>query len=431
VNGPVWLTEPASVSATTQSAKGRSELNGADPRAVGDSTLFSTPAPPELAQPETLGIYVHIPWCVRKCPYCDFNSHQTRGAIPEQAYLQALLADCERDLPYLNKRSIASLFIGGGTPSLMSPDAVGQLLSTLAARLDLTADAEITLEANPGTVERGRFHAFRQIGIKRLSLGVQSFNNGQLRALGRIHSAEEAVRAAEAAAAAGFEDINLDLMFGLPEQTSQAALADIRSAMQLEPTHISWYQLTIEPDTAYHRRPPRLPDDETAWAMQRDGEELLASHGYKRYEVSAYAQPDHQCRHNLNYWRFGDYLGIGAGAHSKITDPAYQQIVRFWKMKQPRAYMDTAGTDACTEALQCVPREDRAFEFLMNHLRIKDGFPIARFMARTGRPLICLEPALSECINDGLLERQGGTVRCTEFGWRFLDAILQRFLPSG
>ena len=382
-----------------------------------------------MQQPKSLGLYIHMPWCVRKCPYCDFNSHAAREQIPEEAYIEALTADFEQDLRLVHDRSVHSIFIGGGTPSLFSAEAIERLLNVVGERVAVASNAEITLEANPGTVESGKFEAFRHIGITRLSIGVQSFQDNSLQALGRIHTAADAVRAIETAQRAGFDNINLDLMFGLPGQSLQSAEDDVLTAIELGPAHISYYQLTIEPNTLYYRQPPALPRDDAVWAIQRCGQTHLAQHGYGQYEISAYALPGLQCRHNLNYWRFGDYLGIGAGAHGKITDADGQRTLRIWKVKHPREYMKAAGTDASIGGRQSVPPNDRAMEFLMNQLRLKEGFKEPRFTARTGLPLSCVEPALSGCIEDGLLERHDDIIRCTEFGWRFLDEILGRFLP--
>jgi putative oxygen-independent coproporphyrinogen III oxidase len=383
-----------------------------------------------IPQPRSLGLYIHMPWCVRKCPYCDFNSHQAREPIPEETYIEALIADFEQDLQHVHNRSVDSIFIGGGTPSLFSPESIERLLNAVGERVSVASNAEITLEANPGAVERGKFEGFRNIGITRLSIGVQSFEDDQLQALGRIHTSADAVRAIETAQMAGFDHLNLDLMFGLPGQSLQSAEDDLLTAIGLEPAHISYYQLTIEPNTLYYRRPPTLPRDEAVWAIQRCGQAHLAQHGYGQYEISAYARPGRQCRHNLNYWRFGDYLGIGAGAHGKITDADGQHILRLWKVKHPREYMKTAGSDAVIGGKQSVPPNDRAMEFLMNQLRLKEGFKVPLFTARTGLPLTCMEPALSGCLEDGLLERHDDVIRCTEFGWRFLDEILGRFLPT-
>ena len=289
-----------------------------------------------------LSLYIHIPWCMRKCPYCDFNSHEVREKIPETKYIRALTDDLEQDLPSVWGRTIETIFIGGGTPSLFSADAISQLLSDIRARIPLKPDAEITLEANPGTVDQERFKGFREAGINRLSIGVQSFQANLLRKIGRIHDDLEARVAIDAAQRAGFDNVNLDLMFGLPGQTTDQALADLQTAMALQPAHISWYELTIEPNTWFHRHPPEQPDDNLLLTMQEAGRELLEKGGYTRYEVSAFSQTGKQCRHNLNYWKFGDYLGIGAGAHAKITDAASCTIARTSKIKHPRAYLDNA-----------------------------------------------------------------------------------------
>jgi putative oxygen-independent coproporphyrinogen III oxidase len=375
-----------------------------------------------------LSLYVHIPWCVRKCPYCDFNSHAADGPLPERAYVDALLADLEQHLPRVAGRGVETVFIGGGTPSLFSPEAVHDLLTGVRARLPLAADAEITLEANPGTAEAHRFEGFRQAGVNRLSIGIQSFGEAHLKRLGRIHGREEALRAAEMARAAGFARFNLDLMFGLPGQTVDEALADIRTTVALNPPHLSFYQLTLEPNTVFHKYPPRLPEDESVWTIQQACQALLAAHGYCQYEVSAYARDGFCCRHNLNYWRFGDYLGIGAGAHGKITDPATGTVTRTWKVKHPQHYLEYAGRPGRSGGEAIVSREELPFEFLMNHLRLREGFAEPVFAERTGLDMRVLEPALSGCLADGLLERREGHVRCTEAGWNFLDDVLQRFL---
>ena len=375
-----------------------------------------------------MALYVHIPWCVRKCPYCDFNSHEARGPVPERAYVDALLADLEQDLPRVWGRRIGSAFFGGGTPSLFSAEALERLLSGLRARLPLRPDAEITLEANPGTVERGRFAEFREIGINRLSIGVQSFDDDQLRRLGRIHDRRDAFAAAEAAHAAGLGNFNLDLMFGLPGQTVERARADIADAISLQPAHISYYQLTIEPNTAFHRMPPALPDDEIADTIQRDAQAELARHGYRRYEVSAYARENRRCRHNLNYWEFGDYLGIGAGAHGKLTDPAAGRIHRYWKLKRPGDYLKHAGTPAGVGGDQPIGEADLPVEFLMNALRLVEGVSVELFDERTGLPLAALEPALSRARTRGLLEADPERLQPTEWGLRFLNDFLQEFV---
>ncbi len=381
-----------------------------------------------------LSLYVHIPWCVRKCPYCDFNSHEARNGIPETAYVDALLTDLERDLPRAWGRTVESIFIGGGTPSLFSPEAIDRLLSGLRARLALKPAAEITLEANPGTLEAGRFEEFRGAGINRLSIGVQSFDPGMLEKLGRIHGRREAIAAAESAHAAGFDSFNLDLMFGLPAQTPAQARADLATAMDLEPGHLSWYQLTIEPNTLFHHRPPPLPDDDSLWLIQEQGHQLLQHRGYTRYEVSAYARDGHQCRHNLNYWRFGDYLGIGAGAHGKLTDAAQQQIVRRWKPRQPQDYLAaTRQADALGES-RVLEADDAVLEYMMNTLRLAEGFSRGQFEASTGLDFSLAEAPVSEALERGLLENftahDGPAWRPTAQGQRFLNDLLGLFLPD-
>ncbi|BBA35735.1 oxygen-independent coproporphyrinogen III oxidase [Methylocaldum marinum] len=375
-----------------------------------------------------LGLYIHMPWCVRKCPYCDFNSHAADGALPEREYVNALLLDLEQQTPLVAGRTVETIFIGGGTPSLFSPDAIRDLLEGIRSRLTVAAAAEITMEANPGTAEIGKFEGFREAGINRLSIGIQSFHDAHLKKLGRIHDRREAGLAAGIAREAGFENFNLDLMFGLPDQTVDEALADIRTAIGLNPTHISFYQLTLEPNTVFHKFPPRLPEDDRIWAMQQSCQALLADHGYRQYEVSAYAREGYRCRHNLNYWRFGDYLGIGAGAHGKITNAAEPAVTRTWKIKHPQHYLEFAGRPDRQGGRAVVPREDLPFEFLMNHLRLREGFAEAAFGENTGLPLAALEPALSECVAADWLERRDGIIRCTDTGWNFLDNVLQRFL---
>lgn len=375
-----------------------------------------------------LSLYVHVPWCVRKCPYCDFNSHQLRGELPERAYVEALLADLDHDLPEVGERRVESIFIGGGTPSLLSAEALGRLLDGLRRRLRLRPDAEITLEANPGTVEQGRFHEFRQAGVNRLSIGVQSFNANHLQRLGRIHGPQQAIRAAEAAHAAGFANFNLDLMFGLPGQSPAQALADVDTAIALAPAHLSHYQLTLEPGTLFYKHPPPLPDDEATWAMLERGQERLSQAGYGQYEVSAYARPGRRCRHNLNYWRFGDYLGIGAGAHGKLSD-ANGAIMRLWKLKSPRDYLRHAGTRQAIGGREMIPAAQLGLEFMLNALRLTDGFAARLFRARTGLPLSHLQPALAEAEARGLLECRS-RIRPTELGRQFLNDLLELFVPE-
>lgn len=376
-----------------------------------------------------LSLYVHIPWCVRKCPYCDFNSHEQRQDLPERAYVDALLADLDQELPDVWGRVVGTVFIGGGTPSLFSAESIDRLLSGVRARLHCKPDMEITLEANPGTVEQTRFQEFRGAGVNRLSIGVQSLDDTLLAAIGRIHGRREAIRAAELAHDAGFANFNLDLMFGLPGQTPAQALSDLGTAMDLEPTHLSWYQLTVEPNTFFHRHPPTLPDDDTLWEMQQQGQARLRERGYTQYEVSAYARTDSECRHNLNYWRYGDYLGIGAGAHQKLTDAAGQRIRRCWKLKNPRDYLAAAHSAARIGGDSEPDAQEVMLEFLMNALRLNAGFEPSAFAAATGLEFALLEPALQQARKRAFLE-QDAPWRCTERGRRFLDDLLAEFVPD-
>lgn len=375
-----------------------------------------------------LSLYIHLPWCARKCPYCDFNSHEQRDALPERDYTQALLRDLEHDLPRIWGRRIVSIFIGGGTPSLFSPEAVNELLSGVRARVNLLPDAEITLEANPGSSEYAKFAEFRATGVNRLSIGIQSFNDDHLRALGRIHGRREAIAAAEAAHYAGFDNFNLDLMYALPGQNTEQALADLNTAVALEPAHISHYQLTIEPNTFFHSHPPVLPDDDAAWTMQEHCQQRLAERGYQHYEISAYAQAGRRCKHNLNYWEFGDYLGIGAGAHGKITDAQQQSITRLWKIKQPRAYMDGVAAAKHVGGEQQLTPYDALLEFMMNALRLSEGFSLESFAAHTGLPLAWVEAPLRDAVARGLIEWSGSHVRPTPHGARLLNDLLQLFM---
>ena len=376
-----------------------------------------------------LSLYIHIPWCIRKCPYCDFNSHAATGSLPEAAYVVALLADLEQDLTKVAGRTVSTVFIGGGTPSLFSAEAIRALLDGIAARLPIESQAEITLEANPGTAESSKFKGFRDAGINRLSIGIQSFNDGHLQALGRIHDSQEAKLAVEIAKASGFTNFNLDLMFGLPSQTCAEALDDIRCAMELQPTHLSFYQLTLEPNTLFHRYPPSLPEDDTLWGIQEACQALLAERGYHQYEVSAYSKEGFRCRHNVNYWHFGDYLGIGAGAHGKLTDTS-GNITRTWKIRHPARYLETAGTLASIGGCDVMEKHELPLEFMMNHLRLREGFRETAFTDRTGLPMNALEPTLSQCFEDALLEQGEGFIRCTDKGWNFLDNVLERFIAT-
>ncbi|MDE2090681.1 MAG: radical SAM family heme chaperone HemW [Gammaproteobacteria bacterium] len=377
-----------------------------------------------------LSLYVHLPWCVRKCPYCDFNSHAIKGDLPEAEYTAALMRDLQQDLPRVHGRQLQSVFIGGGTPSLFRPESIAHILEETRQCLPLLADAEITLEANPGTVERGRFAEYRAAGITRLSIGVQSFNAQHLQVLGRIHSTEEASKAAEEAHAAGLGNFNLDLMYGLPQQTLEQALMDVRRAIALAPAHISHYQLTLETNTLFHAHPPTLPDDDMSWQMQQACQALLRKHEFIQYEISAFARNGHMCSHNLNYWRYGDYLGIGAGAHSKLSDLQNGQIVRLWKVKQPAAYMRTAGTVQGIGAVTDVAEADRILEFMLNRLRLFEGFSIPDFESLTGLPYVRVQPALEQAQSLKLMQLIQGRWQPTSTGHTYLNDLLQRFLPE-
>jgi oxygen-independent coproporphyrinogen-3 oxidase len=376
-----------------------------------------------------LGLYIHIPWCVRKCPYCDFNSHRAEPGLPEAVYIKALLQDLEGQLDWVAGREIETIFIGGGTPSLFSAESIRALLQGVRDRLPVVPAAEITLEANPGTAESDKFRGFRQAGVNRLSIGIQSFDPAHLKALGRIHGREEALLATHMAREAGFDNFNLDLMFGLPQQTLEQALADLQTAIDLNPTHLSLYQLTLEPNTVFHKYPPALPEDDSIWAIQQAAQARLAEQGFQQYEVSAYARSGWPCRHNLNYWQFGDYLGIGAGAHGKITHMETGTVTRTTRIKHPQHYLQASGDPARQGACEVIPREALRFEFLMNALRLRQGFDVKLFTAHTGLPINALEPELSACLEDQLLERDGQKIRCSAHGFNFLDTVLQRFLP--
>ncbi|MBI4754106.1 MAG: oxygen-independent coproporphyrinogen III oxidase-like protein [Betaproteobacteria bacterium] len=380
-----------------------------------------------LASLPPLALYVHFPWCVRKCPYCDFNSHESRGPIPEDDYIAALVADLESALPQVWGRRVTSVFFGGGTPSLMSPRGLDALLAALRARLPLVAEAEITLEANPGTVEAGHFAGYRAAGVNRLSLGIQSFDDAMLAAIGRIHDAR-AARAATEQALRHFDNVNLDLMYALPGQGLDEALADLRIAAASGATHVSAYHLTVEPNTAFHRRPPPLPDEDLAADMQEAVEATLAQHGFAHYETSAFARPGRQCRHNLNYWQFGDYLGIGAGAHGKISFP--DRILRETRPRHPREYMDAASRGEAVESRREVALADLPFEFMMNALRLTAGVPASLFAERTGLDESALQPALAQARARGLLTVEAGRMAPTERGRRFLNDLLEMFLKG-
>jgi putative oxygen-independent coproporphyrinogen III oxidase len=379
------------------------------------------PAKVQLAMLPPLALYVHIPWCVRKCPYCDFNSHERGGELPEREYVSRLLNDLETMLPSVWGRRLVSVFIGGGTPSLFSPAAIDELLAGVRARMALEPIAEITLEANPGTVEATRFRGYREAGVNRISLGVQSFDDAMLLALGRIHGADEARRGIEAALAS-FDNVNIDIMYGLPGQTLEMARADIGNAVRMGVPHLSAYQLTIEPNTAFYSRPPPLPEHDLAADMQLAVEEALAGGGYEHYETSAFARPGLRCRHNLNYWEFGDYLGIGAGAHGKVSFP--DRVTRHERIKQPRDYM--AAELTARETL--VEPGELPFEFMLNALRLIEGFPLALFSERTGLPLVAIQRQLADAERKGLIERDVQRARPTERGRRFLNDLLGAFI---
>jgi oxygen-independent coproporphyrinogen-3 oxidase len=389
----------------------------------------------------SLALYVHMPWCVRKCPYCDFNSHQLKSAAPDAAYIDALIRDFDLELAHLQGRRIDTVFFGGGTPSLFQPEDFSRLISALRQRIAFADDAEITLEANPGTIERGRFAGYRDAGINRVSLGAQTFTPRALEVLGRIHTADDTHRAVAELRAAKLDNFNLDLMYALPQQTLEEALEDVRTACALEPAHISYYQLTLEPGTVFHARPPTLPDEDVAWQIQTAGQALLADAGYEQYEVSAYARSGKRCRHNLNYWLFGDYFGIGAGAHGKLTLELPQGIVRTVKPKQPREYQEqvrraganaiagageSAGAGVGERALIAVA--DLPFEFMLNALRLNEGFTAGDYRRRTGLELASVEGKLAEAEARGLLASQTDAWRPTELGRRFLNDLQLSFL---
>lgn len=372
-----------------------------------------------------VALYIHFPWCVAKCPYCDFNSHALRDALPESAYLDALIADLQAQAPRAAGRSLSTVFMGGGTPSLFSPDALGRLLESLRQLVPFDPDAEITLEANPATVERGRFAEYHAAGINRVSLGAQSFDGETLKALGRIHQPADVYRAAEELHASGLTNFNLDLMFALPSQTLAGALADLTIALSLEPAHLSHYHLTLEPGTLFAAQPPPLPDDESAWDMQAACHAVLAARGFAQYEVSAFASSGRQCRHNLNYWRFGDYLGIGAGAHGKLTQGPV--IERSTHLREPRRYLASAAQGPAWKA---VPDADLPYEFAMNALRLNEGFEEELFAARTGLPFARLQSPLRKLEAQGLMEQQPPRWRATPRGRQLLNDLVQRFLPE-
>ena len=379
-----------------------------------------------MLQLPPLSLYVHIPWCIEKCPYCDFNSHKLKGEIPEQEYLNALIEDLKQDLRFVQGRHLFSIFIGGGTPSLISASGIHWLLDNIQVLIPFNDDIEITLEANPGAIENQKIADFKSAGINRFSFGVQSFQQDKLTKLGRIHGVEEAKTAARQAHHVGMKTFNLDLMHGLPNQSLDDAMSDLNTAIELNPTHLSWYQLTIEPNTQYFSHPPKLPDDETLWSIQEAGLKLLAEHGYQQYEISGYSRPGWQCQHNLNYWRFGDYLGIGCGAHGKLSLPLENKIIRTTKIKHPKGYLDPARSymDDCNN----VDQADLVFEYMMNRLRLMESFSFSEFEDYTGLKRSQLSPALQQAEQKGLLHVQSETCQVTELGHRYLNELLTMFM---
>jgi putative oxygen-independent coproporphyrinogen III oxidase len=392
-------------------------------------TRYLRPGTLQLGAPPPLALYIHLPWCLKKCPYCDFNSHEwnTGAPPPEARYLDALRADLDAALPFVWGRRVVSIFIGGGTPSLFSPDSIDRLLADVRARLPLEPGCEVTLEANPGTFERDRFRGFRSAGVTRLSIGVQSFDDAKLKALGRVHDRAQALAAIEEAAQA-FETFNIDLMYALPQQTLAELESDLRQALAFKPPHLSVYHLTIEPNTFFARHPPAVPDDDAASEMLDRIAEMSADAGLQRYEVSAYARAGHRCAHNLNYWQFGDYLGIGAGAHSKLSYP--HRVVRQVRWREPAAYMTNALQGKAVSNDDEVPREQLPFEFMLNALRLREGFELAHFQERTGLPPSAIEGALSEAEARGLIERDWQRVKPSARGFDFLSDLQSLFLPG-
>jgi len=409
-----------------------------------------------LADLPPLSLYIHIPWCVRKCPYCDFNSHNAPASLPQTEYVDALLRDLDQDLPLAQGRPLTSIFFGGGTPSLFTADNVARILDGVATRLDLPRGIEITLETNPGTVEHGPFAGYARAGVNRISFGVQSFDDDALRRIGRIHDAAQAERAVKQAQDAGIGNLNLDLMYALPQQTMAGALADVEKAILLQTPHLSHYQLTLEPNTAFAANPPPLPDDDAAWDMQEACQARIAAAGLAQYEVSAYARPGHECRHNLNYWHFGDYLGIGAGAHGKLSAvagsrapitvepkrstaflaagsrlPASElQIRRRWKVRAPRGYLEHAASERRVGGDDVVASEQIPFEFMLNALRLNAGFTLAQFSAATGLDVSVIRPRLDAAIARDWMTSDGDRIRATELGRRFLNDVIAAFLPD-
>ncbi|MEJ6077421.1 radical SAM family heme chaperone HemW [Vibrio sp. 1-Bac 57] len=379
-----------------------------------------------MLQLPPLSLYVHIPWCIEKCPYCDFNSHKLKGEIPEQEYLTALIDDLKQDLSFVQGRHLFSIFIGGGTPSLISAPGIQWLLENIQHLIPFSENIEITLEANPGAIENQKIADFKTAGINRFSFGVQSFQQDKLTKLGRIHGVEEAKTAAKQAHNVGMKTFNLDLMHGLPNQTLEDAMSDLATAIALKPTHLSWYQLTIEPNTQYFSHPPTLPDDETLWEIQEAGVKLLAKHGYNQYEISGYSQDNWQCQHNLNYWRFGDYLGIGCGAHGKISLPLENKVLRTTKIKHPKGYLDPQR--AYMDDYNTVPKDELVFEYMMNRLRLMENIPLAEFEDYTGLARSVLDKQLQQAAEKSLMRVSADTCQVTPLGHRYLNELLTMFM---
>ncbi len=384
-----------------------------------------------MLQLPPLSVYIHLPWCVAKCPYCDFNSHALQGQVPEQAYVDALLADLELELPRVWGRTVHSVFLGGGTPSLFSGQAIDRLLAGVRAQLNLAPGAEITMEANPGAVEHDRFESYRAAGVNRISLGVQSFDDLQLKKLGRIHGRAEARQAIEAVRGAGFDNFNIDLMWALPEQSVEQALDDVEQALSFEPPHLSHYQLTIEPNTVFAARPPALPEEELAWEMQEKCGDLLLGAGFQPYEISAWSRPGRESRHNLNYWRFGDYIGIGAGAHGKITLPAESRVVRLRRKLVPHSYLAAVENASFIAEQHDVSAEDLVFEYFLNRLRLAEAIPFAEFEALTGVAREQLQRPLEEATRLGLVSVDENQIHRTGRGHQYLNDLQGLFLPRG
>ncbi|MDR3387352.1 MAG: radical SAM family heme chaperone HemW [Rudaea sp.] len=383
-----------------------------------------------LAATIPLSLYIHIPWCVRKCPYCDFNSHNAPQNLPQQGYVDALLRDLDQDLSLAQGRMLQSIFFGGGTPSLFAPDQIARIVDGAAARLEFAPDIEITLETNPGTVEHGSFAGYLRAGVNRISFGVQSFDDAALKRIGRIHDTAQADRAVKQAQDAGIVNLNLDLMYALPEQTLAGALDDVEKALLLQTPHLSHYQLTLEPNTPFAANPPPLPDEDSAWDIQEACQARLAQAGMAQYEVSAYARSGAECTHNLNYWRFGDYLGIGAGAHAKLTDAASGAIRRRWKVRAPRGFLELAGTPRGIGGDDAIAPARLPFEFMLNALRLNGGFPLEDFAARTGTDLAAIQARIDAAIGRDWLEIVAGRMRATALGQRFLNDVIAAFLPD-